>query len=130
MPSAVDGGLVSRYNESYFCTITSVDIREDTVVVEFVVRGDESLGPLQRPEHSRLVSAGGIPLKLKESKIVADDAVEISGSLAYDRVAECSAPFMFAYGEGGYSIVELLQFGVRDDSLEEASGDEEMGEAR
>ena len=111
----------------------SGEIKEDAVVVDFVVRGDDSLGPLhwQRPEYSRLVSADGIPLDLKDSKIISDGAVEISGSLVYNRLEGSAAPFQFSYyGMGGYSVVELVQFSVHRGSSEEVPGDEEMGEAR
>lgn len=103
------GRFVSRYNRAYFCTITSVsrNNNEGTVTLHITVRGDESLGELQRPTSSTLTCAGAaVPLTTEE--VLEDTARSLTARLVYTCPAGAAGGALtFQYGEGGYGVVAL-----------------------
>lgn len=125
---AFDGGVVSRFNAAYFCTVTSVALNEGSVVIDFIVNGDNSLGPLQRPEESSLMSTEGTVFGCRGVEVFVETPLKIAGRLTYDRLERVEPPFFFSYGAGGYSVVEVAPSGGDDDG--DAFYDEKMGEAQ
>jgi hypothetical protein len=119
-------GIISRYNANYFCTLTAFDLNATVeglpaITVELVVRGDMSLGPLQRPSESRVVASAALPCPLLEEVIIAESPFEITARLAYSRPAGAVAPFQFAYGAAGYAFVILPE--PEGDSSDEMAED-------
>ena len=70
---------VSRYNDDYYCEIRGVVFTRASLSVLFHVHGDNSLGPLQEPHHSRLFRTG--PPTVSE-------AGAADGNQAHDRAVE------------------------------------------
>ena len=124
-------GIISRYNEAYYCTVTACTLNggpyeedaEETVVLEFIVRGDNSLGPLQEPHHSSLFTRDMWRCPLINSSIENESETEITGRLRFARPKEAFLPLLFMYGAGGYSFVELRE--LSEDRAGPTSGDEE-----
>ncbi len=118
--------LVSRYNQQYYCTILGYKTNAVTndgvpvVTIDLVVRGDMSLGPLQRPSDSTLRSWVTPRLALHGETIHEEDEHHIRATLTFhpEAVGEAErhmqgeppgGPFYyFTFGAGGYSEVRLL----------------------
>lgn len=101
--------FISRYNDAYFCTISSVtrDFLAGTITVHLTITGDESLGELQRPSDSTLTS-DGTPVPLTSEDVLEDTPRSLTAVLVYTCPLEVvGGALMFTYGSGGYSEVGL-----------------------
>jgi hypothetical protein len=97
-------GIVSRYNNNYYCTINSIQYNSGTIVLNMTTTGDMSLGPIQRPNNSKL-SINGANLGKPSVVITNDTPNSISSILTYNGTA--SSGMTFAYGDGGYATISL-----------------------
>jgi hypothetical protein len=97
-------GVISRYNSNYYCTIHSIQINSNTVVLNVTTTGDMSMGAIQRPNNSKL-SINGASLGKPSVVITKDTPNSLSSILTYNGTA--SSGMKFTYGELGYSEVPL-----------------------
>ena len=117
--SKADAGVVlctSRYNPQYYCNILSYRLErtvkeggsvDTTIVLEFAVYGDGSMGALQGAHFSRLWVADK-RCSLRQVAIFDESATEITGTLYYEAPDHGDEPkVLFAYGKTGYKQAEV-----------------------
>lgn len=105
---ALEGSL-NKYNVN----ITKMEQAGFLVIISFMAYGDGSMGPLQRPEASRLVVDNieisnptlGLRVNMPASK---GNSGTFEGTLTFSMDGRCrSSTFYLHYGEGGFPPIKL-----------------------
>ena len=96
-----------RYNSAYYCN-ASISFEKgespdmSVVKVQYQVRGDNSLGPLQDPEDSSL-SVDSRKLRPVRTRRDRSSPTQIEGHLEYEANISVGSRVDFTFGSGGYS---------------------------
>lgn len=107
----IDTPNISRYNDAYYCTITSITLEPDpdengkwNATVAFEANGDMSMGALQKPTTS-ILSVDGKKARYLSASLDTHGPRRIVGELQY---AEISAgeTLQFLYGATGYGAAD------------------------
>jgi hypothetical protein len=100
------GPAISRFNDIYYCVIDSVSREGGSLVLNFDVIGDMSLGKLNSPMESTLTWPEG-RAKPASMKLSRNDPTHIVGKLLFDNVPETEG-IHFTYGSRGYTDVSVV----------------------
>lgn len=97
----------SRYNSTYYCNASISFVKGESpdmsiVKVQYQVRGDNSLGPLQDPEDSSL-SVDSRKLRPVRTRRDRESPTQIEGHLEYEAKISVGSRVDFTFGSGGYS---------------------------
>lgn len=106
-PTPNTSDLVSRYNNDYFCNVRNHYIGESYVKVEFDVHGNMSLGPLQNPLDSKLVSGSETASVIDHYYEIEDATSTYKGVLVFKFSTADFKDLYFTYGSSGYSQVKI-----------------------
>lgn len=98
---------VSRFNNDYFCNVRNHYIGESYVKVEFDVHGNMSLGPLQNPLDSKLVSGSETASVIDHYYEIEDATSTYKGVLVFKFSTADFKDLYFTYGSSGYSQVKI-----------------------
>ena len=98
---------VSRFNNDYFCNVGNHYIGESYVKVEFDVHGNMSLGPLQNPLDSKLVSGSETASVIDHYYEIEDATSTYKGVLVFKFSTADIKDLYFTYGSSGYSQVRI-----------------------
>ncbi|CAE7695825.1 unnamed protein product, partial [Symbiodinium pilosum] len=117
-PRVLTNPGVSAYSAEYCCTVLQVrQAGWKTIEIDFSVRGDGSLGRLQRPSFSKLSWKGSKRILTRKGtvKLTVDNAEDggpshKQGTLTFEDVPTCGQ-VAFEYGESGYDKLILDLFG-------------------
>ena len=93
------------------------------VTVKLTVRGDNSLGPIQRPRFSRLTDDVGVECPILSEDVDAESDVAITALLTFTRPVGATGPYNFTFGSGGYSTARLAD---AEKDADNDDGDVEM----